>query len=45
MYGNTALHTNYNYFRGNLLLKNTEEVLKQLSNSAGTLDKLEAQER
>lgn len=45
MYGNTALHTNYNYFRGNLLLKNTEEVLKQLSNSAGALDKLEAQER
>jgi hypothetical protein len=30
-YGNTTLHTNYNYFRANKFLKNANEVLAELS--------------
>ena len=43
-YGNTTLHTNYNYFRPNLFLKNVQEGLSALSMIQGDISVLEAQE-
>lgn len=44
VYGNTTLHTNFNYFRANQFLKNTEDSLKALSNAEGAIGRLEEQE-
>lgn len=44
-YGNTTLHTNYNYFRANKFLKNSNEVLAELSRTQGAIARLETQEQ
>lgn len=43
-YGNTTLHTNYNYFRPNLFLKSVQEGMQALSMIQGDIDTLEAKE-
>ena len=44
LYGNTTLHTNYNYFRPNLFLKNVQEGLSALNMIQGDIKTLEAKE-
>lgn len=43
-YGNTTLHTNYNYFRPNLFLRNVQEGLQALNMIQGDISTLEGKE-
>lgn len=43
-YGNTALHTNYHYFRFNAFLKNAKDAMRELNSLSGGITALEAKE-
>ena len=43
-YGNSTLHTNYNYFRFNSFLKNAKNAMAELNRISGNIETLEAKE-